>query len=259
MDAVIYNRMLPGVLLLVTSLLVFTAAGLWLPQGAWGTLNAWWRRAPRVMGGIAGIGVAWSGVLLANMDVVPVPGSMVLLVGVLGGLVLGVYLPGTPGRLHQRRKRRLTVQTADFLGYMTLRVGSTTGDTDLLQGYIRRPDHTVRDMQAIIAAVLTGQRQAQRGDLYDLLVIHAEETENAALVSCAQTMKHGARQSRQESGPVLEQQQQQLVETVVELAKQHAQRLELVLIAVCAVALVLGLGPFILYIATGGMEALRGL
>jgi len=259
MNTVIHHPMLPGVVVLVASLLVFTAAGLWVPQGAWGTLNAWWRRAPRVTGGIAGIGVLWSAIMVAGMQVLPVPGPMVVLVGVLGGIILGVYLPGTPERMHRRRKWRLTVQTADFLGYMTLRVGSTTGDADLLQGYIRRPDRTVRDLQAIIAAAIRGQRQAQRGDLYDLLVNEAAETGNAALLSCAQTLQHGARQSRQDSGPVLEQQQTQLLETVVEQAKQQAQRLELVLIAVCAVALVLGLGPFILYVATGGGEALRGL
>ena len=255
-----FDPRLPALLWAFTAITLLMAALTLWPEAPFGRLASWWRRAPRVMGVISGtvivIGGWWlmQALQLAGMDAL-----LLMLVATLLALVLGIYLPGMPAHAFARRRELLLLQTVDLAGYLQFAVESSQGDADLLRGYIRRRQRPIADAQAVIGATLAEIDRRRRGNVFELLLEHAVATGSQPLIACCTALFHGAQNSRRALGPVLAQQREQLFDTVVEACKQHAQRLELLLIGISAAALAFGLLPCILFVMTGGGSMLGGL
>lgn len=249
-------RLPPLVWALTAALLLAAALTLW-PATPYSRLAAWWRRAPRLVGGAGGaialVGGWW---LVKALQLTGTKAMLPMLIATLLALILGIYLPGMPARAFTRRRERLLLQTIDLAGYLQFAVESSQGDADLLRTYVRRPQRPIADAQAVVGATLAEIERRRRGNVFALLLEHAVETGSQPLIACCTALFHGAQNSRRALGPVLAQQREQLFDTLVEACKQRAQRLELLLIGISAAALAFGLLPCILYVMTGGGAAL---
>jgi hypothetical protein len=250
---------LPALFGLATAFLLGTAAAMiGLQAATWGALKRATSAAPRTVALCGGAAAALCVVAIGQaLDLNGIAWVGTLLIALLAALVFGIYLPGLEARRHAARRNRLSLQVIDLCGYLLDALRGPYGDVAILREYVRRPRRNVRDMQHLIAGVLTEQQRAGRGNVLDQLQQAASESGSQPLIDLTTTLRQVLRHDRAQVIGALAQQREQVINIAIATAKRRAQTLEFVILGVTAGALFFGLLAFILYVMTGGGSLLR--